>query len=1231
MPCPNASHPRTGYDPRQHGADCDSCILGPNSALLPKGSLWLPVQPELRPGADILIVGRNPAERESDLGHPQVGSGGIELTAQLDAAGMPRAPTPLVRRPDGSPWPGVSLDNVIKCNPDIDGRGPKGAFERMTARWRSINARLKKKGLPPLKHPSECCRPTLDASLATAANVVVLGGEPLKAVTGTNAGIGSKKGGIWRQRVAGPKAGVDGSPPDAWLKLGATYDPSYVSGSPGERAGVIADLAKFRRFFEDRLHWVEPGILFNPMVSEALAFLDSCAAQPRFFYDMETDAKEPLTARTRCIGFGYRHPMRRTACWACNDRHTDNPQKVAFLAGLLESRGKTHAGSPCIVCDGSGYYETDFSCLLLTFTSVWPQTKLWHDKGVESPNQAAGEDDNSEVKTGQLAGLFYTHAELKQLIAGVNKLFKAAEQARPKAVAGHRQPDGSFDTADGCVAIGHNANSYDRQAIESSPWRPHHFTNRSADGSLSGFVFSVAIDYAEDTLVDTRYVNPEGQKGLAAVGARFEDVTVWKEDHDGNKTAIGSKNDWELGIYCCFDVTVDGRAEAKMKEYVNTAGGFNEIALRPMGQPLARLLVEVDPYRVDLRAQYRHVGMHRVGVHVNQERRLLFQRVLDSQAAWHLKQFNTIAQADIKLGDIKTEDDLVDDSGAESDGVLLPFDVSTYDPAEEIRRMMSGEADAPSVNINSVNQLRTLIYEKWGIEKPQILDAHEFYTATGLASVGDNVLRAICADSKTPKKVAVALHHLRMAKRYRWKLSVTTLGPLSRGVKEAVDWKGSEAAAAGIRPAGSEERGYIWPDGCVRPSWSSRTAVWRDDCSEPNMMNIGSRKGGIRVEPYSPEGCKRIRERGGVIVDSLPERAADYAEVWQQIVRSYTRPGVSFEDAEWQVIQLACRNLSPGGGVFKGKLKSVFDAKPGMCLIGGDMDQLHLRIIANLYGIPVLLDAFEKGQDPHNALAYAVFGHRFVNADGWGPGGFTLYKKPYGGAALQMREAMKTFRYAIIYGAVSGTAWRVYVAVENDTGGLPNAGTEKTEIDNYYEAWRAAEPQWKDQFWDVTLAQYRDNALRDTGFEGGVGYLIEPVTGTRSGALEGGALCATANWTVLRVEAIIVRMAEANLSQLYPYKASALLGKRGANLGGYYGRYGRPDAGSIWDIGLNMNVHDFLSAQIVDESDGAANIGTTKWGKARLAETREALTIKLPGHPVAYSCDPGIGRGLHEV
>ena len=48
----------------------------------------------------------------------------------------------------------------------------------------------------------------------------------------------------------------------------------------------------------------------------------------------------------------------------------------------------------------------------------------------------------------------------------------------------------------------------------------------------------------------------------------------------------------------------------------------------------------------------------------------------------------------------------------------------------------------------------------------------------------------------------------------------------------------------------------------------------------------------------------------------------------------------------------------------QGKLKTLFAAEPGHLLVGADLDQAHLRIAANYWKIPLLLECFSEGEGP---------------------------------------------------------------------------------------------------------------------------------------------------------------------------------------------------------------------------------------------------------------------------
>jgi len=56
------------------------------------------------------------------------------------------------------------------------------------------------------------------------------------------------------------------------------------------------------------------------------------------------------------------------------------------------------------------------------------------------------------------------------------------------------------------------------------------------------------------------------------------------------------------------------------------------------------------------------------------------------------------------------------------------------------------------------------------------------------------------------------------------------------------------------------------------------------------------------------------------------------------------------------------------------KIRAAFAAEPGMVLLSADYSQIELRVLAHFSGDPVLVEAFQKGEDIHARTAQEVFG-----------------------------------------------------------------------------------------------------------------------------------------------------------------------------------------------------------------------------------------------------------------
>jgi hypothetical protein len=171
-----------------------------------------------------------------------------------------------------------------------------------------------------------------------------------------------------------------------------------------------------------------------------------------------------------------------------------------------------------------------------------------------------------------------------------------------------------------------------------------------------------------------------------------------------------------------------------------------------------------------------------------------------------------------------------------------------------------------------------------------------------------------------------------------------------------------------------------------------------------------------------------------------------------------------------------------------------------------------------------LLECFEKNLDPHGLLCQDIFGKDYEHADGWGPEGFSVARKPPKGKAKSMRDVMKTFRYASIYWADPNTVWRVLTSTETDDAQLPYANMTSRQVRTFHRRWLKAEPEWL-QAWQLMLNIFAAQ-----------GYIEEPVMGRRSGGLSDGKKNEVVNFPILAAESSLMRIAEIRIRDAFPYE-----------------------------------------------------------------------------------------------
>jgi hypothetical protein len=285
----------------------------------------------------------------------------------------------------------------------------------------------------------------------------------------------------------------------------------------------------------------------------------------------------------------------------------------------------------------------------------------------------------------------------------------------------------------------------------------------------------------------------------------------------------------------------------------------------------------------------------------------------------------------------------------------------------------------------------------------------------------------------------------------------------------------------------------------------------------------------------------------------------------------------------------------------QGRLKKIFAAPPGRILVGADLDQAHLRITACYWQIPRLLECFATGKDPHNLLAYDVFGSDFKNASGWGPDGFSLDRKPTGGEAKAMRDVMKTFRYASIYWADPTTVWQVLTSTETDDGRMPYLKFETREVRHFHNKWLEAEPEWE-VAWKQMMNMYDHQ-----------GYMEEPVLSRRSGPLSDGKKNEVVNFPILAAESSIMRLAEQAVIGEFPFDFA---GK---------------------GTGMIHQCHDSIAVEIplpsgVDPHWKPVRGESVPPEIERARKTiEECMTVTIPGWEVPMTSEADIGRSLKDV
>lgn len=272
------------------------------------------------------------------------------------------------------------------------------------------------------------------------------------------------------------------------------------------------------------------------------------------------------------------------------------------------------------------------------------------------------------------------------------------------------------------------------------------------------------------------------------------------------------------------------------------------------------------------------------------------------------------------------------------------------------------------------------------------------------------------------------------------------------------------------------------------------------------------------------------------------------------------------------------------------RFRTMYRGPFGNKMAGADAAQIHLRIIAALWKVARLQEAFEKGGDPHAVAAEAIFGDLFRNA----PGHPEKQGDPWAGLAKKLRTLAKTFQYAAAYGADPPTIHKVLTKAEDEElGVLVMKELTPRKVAAMHRAWLTSMPEFE-RGWDLEVNLAVANGMRT----GEPPWLMDPVVGRRRD-FPGGSeeeRNEIRNARVIMTESAIMHLCTIELLKELPFM-----------------QWG-PGTGIV------VQVHDSITAECpADEAERTARL------------IADALTCRVPGLDVPFTADPTWGDSWKEA
>lgn len=1285
------------YDPRECGAKCDECPLGPKGVLRDGKHPWSPVPNEVHKDNKVLVVSDMPSMEDAKYGHP---------FASADT---------------GGPWARLmwnirksredfDITNVIQCT---SAGNSSGMMQRLDDRLKRANKVRAARGESPLPHPVDCCAPRLKRDVESYKNIVTLGKVANRAVTGVNRGIDKVRASPWGLTEDHRKVSWDDA--EAVRYVLPTFNPKRISRNPIHFDRWRLDFEKANRLFTNNLDWDEPSaVLWRPSPEELRTWISEIKptlhknrkgknrrTQAVICADVETprhpQGLRPREVTTRTISYArWKNGVEEGDIELCciSLVSTDGHHKFYSEVEEEEIRGilrQFHARKDILFI---GHNFLGFDCPNIEANNLGKVANVLDTLGparAANPGISKGlkptgrtycdvgewdsDDKEESIATGSTNDdelLKYNGTDVQVNLKIFPKLKKLAAAAgyfrkiRPELLDLDWWP---YDTVPSlcdidmwrqerairCTEVGLWIDQAMRDKLEKEFTKQYELIYDRIQKILSDEgVFLKESDLDE--------LNPNSTYNLRWLYFdKWELPPLWAmgyKDEDGSplykkKDFLTGNGDLSTGDLVHRHYLASGVLTPKQAELMQLVRVFRRIRGKIVGTTLKPLKPACPVYdKSGSIKKYTKSFLYPDGrIHSK------FSTLITSVNRWNSSGPNCYSGDTEVLTDRGwIRFDALDQRNLPRFVTWKPDGSMQWEEATEYHRydnaeFMSIKTDLYIDLMVTPDHGCPIFTRKGG--KFQVVEAKNYpkygkQPVAGTLNAGHTLpenrvkfVVALQADGQITK------HHVRFG--FNKKRKIERL----RGILQALDLNFSEDTYGKTTefrlPYSSNPdlsklwRGCLDDDKCFTPTllklseesrrvFLSEIMYWdgsytrKNNYASKHKINADIVQAMCNITGTSARVRKYVNSHGSVS--------------WQVDVRwgrekvgcNNNRKKIEANQTAYCVtvpskfllvrrnnVSLISKNTQNiGNKKGQGPLKKVFAAPPGRFFVGADINQAHLFIIANVWKIPALCEAIRKGYDPHNYNAYTTFGKKFTGARGYNG----LKQKPDPGSpADSMRNVIKVFIYASVYGASPLTVHSVLASTEFDLPEhwmteaaqgniyeiikktMPYLKMKPSEVKALHKAWLKGQPEWKDA-WQREIDFYKAH-----------GYVQSYLFNRQSGDL-GDDQNKMVNTGVLTTEGEVMMMIEGRIEKAFPRDGSG------------------PGTGFLWQCHDSAVIEWALPPGLPPFWHPGKKYKRSDLPKAvREIEERfeEAFTLKIPNWEFEIRGEASVGRTLKEV